>query len=138
MVGLYGMSSALGRLRLLTKGNHRLRGGEVAAASGETRQQFDREVKGLIVEAERTANMLLVRHRTELDAMAMILESAETLEGAALEGRLARIRNGRDASTYAQQYRGHPAYGRRLGASPSEQTTEAQHRDAAGWKDAGG
>ncbi|MDP8932254.1 MAG: AAA family ATPase [Actinomycetota bacterium] len=137
MVGLYGMSSAVGRVRLLTQDNGSLRGGGIVSGPSEA-SEFEREVKGLIVEAERTAEMLLLRHRTELDAMVLILESEETLEGAALAGRLARIRNGQRASTPAQQHQGHPAHGYPLRGGPSEQTTEPQHSNAGSSNDARG
>lgn len=96
MVGLYGMSSAVGRLRLLTEKNGYAGSGEVVgdSVSGQTREQFDREVKGLLAEAERTANMMLLRHRSNLEGMASRLDIEETLEGAALETRLARVRDG--------------------------------------------
>ncbi|MDQ4144761.1 MAG: AAA family ATPase [Actinomycetota bacterium] len=133
MVGLYGMSSSVGRLRIPTRDDGHLASSETPTTlSGRSSEQFEREVKGLIAEAERTANMLVLRHRTDLEGMSLILESEESLEGPALQARLARIRNGQHSSVVAQQHPRHPAHGYRLWGDAAEQTTESQRSDSGG------
>ncbi len=92
MVGLYGMSAAVGRLHLLSKDNGYL-GTEVAldAASGPTLAAFDVAVKELLDLAEGRARAVLERRRPELDAMAAKLEQDETIEGAVLQALLAAV-----------------------------------------------
>ncbi|MGH2810387.1 MAG: ATP-dependent zinc metalloprotease FtsH, partial [Actinomycetota bacterium] len=95
MVGRYGMSAELGPVRLLSKFEGYL-GAEAAAlemSSGETLQQFDREVRSLIVSAQEKASAALDRFRKQAEALSATLEKEETLEGPALERLLAEVRS---------------------------------------------
>jgi cell division protease FtsH len=93
MVGRYGMTDRMGRVRLLTRGEGYLGDGvSPEMVSGATLADFDQEVKRLIGGAERTAGALFAEHRDRLEAMAEALEQAETLEGEALEEHLAPMR----------------------------------------------
>jgi len=93
MVGMYGMSPELGRVRLLSKFDGYL-GGEAALAaslSPETMRCFDEEVKRLIRTGEERAKYVLDHQRPVFERMASQLQEDETLEGAALENVLAGV-----------------------------------------------
>lgn len=94
MVGRYGMSTQVGRIRVLSKTGGYLGGDTVRvdSVSAQTMQEFDQEVKRLITAAENHATELLVAHRSHLEAMVEKLEAEETLEGAALEAMLSPVR----------------------------------------------
>jgi cell division protease FtsH len=94
MVGIYGMSPELGRIRLLSKFDGYL-GAEAAlmdSLSPETMYLFDTEVRRLVDIAEARAKEVLARQGPELKAMVARLQEDETLEGAVLEGLLADVR----------------------------------------------
>jgi cell division protease FtsH len=93
MVGRYGMSAEMGRLRVLSGDNGFLGadGTSMEAVSGPTMHSFDDEVRRLLSSAERTATEVLARHRIDLDAMAEALEEAETLDGLQLKRLLATV-----------------------------------------------
>ena len=93
MVGRYGMSDQLGRLRVLSGPEGHLGGGPaLAAVSSQSLVEFDQEVRRLIATAERRAGEVLALHRFHLDALAERLEVEETLEGGALSSLLAPVR----------------------------------------------
>ena len=95
MVGRYGMSTVMGRLRLLAPQHDAYLGGDGAAApesvSSETLREFDLEVKRLVSGAEATASEVLARNRGVLERMAVELQAHETLEGSALDEVLASV-----------------------------------------------
>ena len=94
MVGRYGMSAAVGRLRLLAPSSDTYLGGDGAvpeSISGDTLREFDLEVKRLVLGAEQRATDVLVRNRAVLERMATDLQRDETLEGSVLEELLASV-----------------------------------------------
>jgi cell division protease FtsH len=93
MVGRYGMSEKLGKVRLLALDVDEFLDAEVplGAVSGATHQDVDSEIRRVIDEAQREASRILVTHRATLDALATRLETAETLEGAELEDLLIAV-----------------------------------------------
>jgi cell division protease FtsH len=93
MVGRYGMSDKIGRVRLLGAETDEFLEGEVVlnAVAGATHQDFDSEVRRLIGEATREAVRVLSAHRATLDRLAHRLEVEETLEGADLEDLLVEV-----------------------------------------------
>jgi cell division protease FtsH len=93
MVGLYGMSSELGRMRLLTGVSTFLGdGGGLEGVSEQTLNEFDAEVRRMMKIAEARATEILTDHRKLLDAMAARLAEEETLEGDPLDKFLAQVR----------------------------------------------
>jgi len=86
MVGLYGMSDALGRVRILTRDATYLGadGTSLDAVSGRTVEALDGEVRRLINAAEARARAILGANPTKLEALATALQDEETLEGDAL------------------------------------------------------
>ncbi|MGH2810079.1 MAG: ATP-dependent zinc metalloprotease FtsH, partial [Actinomycetota bacterium] len=97
MVGLYGMSRSVGRIRLLSKYDGYLgsdtQGLEVS--SGETLQTFDRQVKDLTEAAEQAADAVLSDHRIVVEELAEALNKFEVLEGNGLKSVLAKVVSGR-------------------------------------------
>ena len=93
IVGRFGMSPALGRARLLASDIDQFLGNDSGFAhlSEETHQEFDKEVRRLLTEAEREAIKILEENREALDALAAKVESSETVEGTALYGMLKEI-----------------------------------------------
>jgi cell division protease FtsH len=94
MVGIYGMSPELGRIRLLSKFDGYL-GAEAAlmdSLSPETMHLFDSEVRRLVDIAEARAKEVLARQGPELKTMVIRLQEDETLEGAVLTDLLADVR----------------------------------------------
>jgi cell division protease FtsH len=96
IVARYGMSTRLGRRRLLGKNSEAFLNGDipVASISAATHQAMDTEISALLAEAEQAANELLLTHRPALDALATRLEIDETLEGTVLEDALRTVRPG--------------------------------------------
>jgi cell division protease FtsH len=93
MVGRYGMSEKLGKVRLLALDVDEFLDADVplAAVSGTTHQDIDAEVRRCIDDARRDATRILVTHRETLDALSRKLEAEETLEGAELEDLLIEV-----------------------------------------------
>jgi len=94
MVGLYGMSPEIGRVKMLNKYSGYL-GGSVSleAISEQTMQAFDEEVKRLIGTAEKRATIVLGDAREQLNKMAQVLLTDETLEDTALQTLLAPVKS---------------------------------------------
>jgi cell division protease FtsH len=93
IVGRYGMSDKLGKVRLLALDVDEFLDADIplAAVSGATHQDIDAEVRRSIDDARMDATRLLVTHRETLDALARRLEAAETLEGPELEDLLIEV-----------------------------------------------
>jgi cell division protease FtsH len=93
MVGLYGMSAAVGRIKVLSRTVGYLGddGVVLEAVSGRTVELFDTEVRRLIDTAEARARAILSDNRAALDALVARLEVDETLEGEALGPLLASV-----------------------------------------------
>ena len=98
MVGRYGMSPAIGRLRLM-HGFDGFLGGQASMEmlSGQTMHDFDVAVKELVARAEELATQVLNHYRGDLERLVQRLDAAETLEGAELEQLLAGVRPGLEA-----------------------------------------
>jgi cell division protease FtsH len=94
MVGRYGMSTRLGRARLVGKNAEAFLNGDIPLGpiSGLTHQEMDAEVRTLIADAEARAADVLEKHRAVLDTLATTLEAEETLEGPDLEAILQLVR----------------------------------------------
>jgi cell division protease FtsH len=94
MVGRYGMSDKLGRLRFLAADVDGFLDADVplGSVSGATHQDVDTEMRRIVEDAEREATNLLVTHRVTLDALAARLEAEETIEGPDLEAVLSAVR----------------------------------------------
>jgi len=93
MVGLHGMSTEVGPLRLLSTEEGFLGGGPrlVDAVSGNTLATFDQAVRALVDTASARAEKILTANAAHLETMAAALEELETLEGPALEVHLAKV-----------------------------------------------
>ena len=93
MIGRYGMSPALGRVRLMASDADRYLGAEGALGqiSLETARELDTEVRRLMEQAEADATKILRANRKLLDQMAERLETQETLEGPRLDSMLAKV-----------------------------------------------
>ncbi|MDQ1713341.1 MAG: cell division protease FtsH [Frankiaceae bacterium] len=93
MVSRYGMTTRLGRRRLVGSDADVFLGGAAGSLSlsGHTQQEMDGEIVRFLADAEETATDLLVRHRDVLDLLAERLEVEETLEGVDLESLLSLV-----------------------------------------------
>ena len=95
IVGRFGMSERLGKVRLVrTEGSEFLGGGTVPSelTAGPVLMELHQEVRRLIDDAERSATDILLRHRGVLIDLAERLEEEESLEGARLEALLDPVR----------------------------------------------
>jgi cell division protease FtsH len=93
MVGLYGMSAAVGRVRILSRSSNYLGDDGVSfeAVSARTVEAFDAEVRRLIDTAEARAKAILSDNRAQVETLVNRLEADETLEGATLGQLLATV-----------------------------------------------
>ena len=92
MVGVYGMSAALGPVRLLNHYEGFLDGqSTMEDISEHTLAAFDQEVKTLVSAAQQQATHLLQHNRHTLNEMAELLQQQETLEGPELVELLATV-----------------------------------------------
>jgi cell division protease FtsH len=87
MVMEFGMSSKVGPINISDEGPRFLapvfrRGDDV---SEETEVAIDREVKAILLEAQRKSRAILTDHRPDLDALAEVLLERETLDRADLD-----------------------------------------------------
>jgi cell division protease FtsH len=93
LIGRYGMSDRIGRVRLLAHDADEYLDGTVALAaiSERTHEAFDDEVRRLLDEAESQARDVIAGNRGVLDALVATLLERETLEGEALLSALAGV-----------------------------------------------
>jgi cell division protease FtsH len=86
IVGRYGMSETLGRVRLLAHDADEFLGATLGltAMSEKTHEDFDAEVKQILAGAETRAQHIVEANRDVLERMTAILLDREQLEGAAL------------------------------------------------------
>jgi cell division protease FtsH len=86
MVARYGMSDALGPVRLLASSTQGFLGDAppIADLAPGTREALDAEVRRLLVEADAAAAEILARHRAVVDALVARLLVEEHVEGAEL------------------------------------------------------
>src|SRR4051812_44503534 len=91
LVGRYGMSERLGRVRLLARDADEFLGAAAGlnAMSEKTHQTFDDEVRRLLDQAEKRARETVQRNRAVLDGLVARLLERETLEGRPLAEALA-------------------------------------------------
>jgi len=95
MVGAYGMSDRLGKVRLIRSDGSQFLGGDsvpTELTAGPVLMEMHQEVRALIDEAEAVATDILSRHRTLLEQMAERLQAEETMEGRELETMLEPVR----------------------------------------------
>ncbi|HEX2699301.1 MAG TPA: AAA family ATPase, partial [Acidimicrobiales bacterium] len=87
MAGRFGMSTRLGRVRVLHYDREVFLGRDYLSTrdvSQPTLEQLDLEVRRILDDQERLAHQILTAHRPILDALASSLVTHETLQGAAL------------------------------------------------------
>ena len=94
LVGRYGMSERLGRVRLLAADTDEYlgTGTGLAAISERTHEAFDEEVRRLLDEAETHARAIVEDNQMVLAGLVDLLLERETLEGAHLTETLAGVR----------------------------------------------
>ncbi len=94
IVGRYGMSERIGRVRLFASDADEYLGAAsgLSTLSERTHEDFDVEVRALLDHAEAGARRVLERNRKVLDHLAERLLDAETLEGEALAAELAGVK----------------------------------------------
>jgi len=93
IVGRYGMSEKLGRMRLLAHDADEFLGATLGLQdmSQRTHEDFDAEVRQLLEDSEKRATEIVKGNKPVLEAMVVILLEKETLEGAALLDALAPV-----------------------------------------------
>jgi cell division protease FtsH len=86
MVGRYGFSPAIGRVRLLSSDAEQFLTNDsgISELSAGTHEAMDEEVRRLLEAAEQEASRLIEQNRAVLEAMAAKLQDVETLEGTEL------------------------------------------------------
>jgi cell division protease FtsH len=102
MVGRFGMSEAIGPIRLMGRDlDVYLEGGAVApeGVSPQTLREFDDAVRDTVKGAQKRAIEVLTRCAATLDALTDTLLESETLEGAELLAVLAPVLPGSGASS---------------------------------------
>ncbi|HUR52344.1 MAG TPA: ATP-dependent zinc metalloprotease FtsH [Mycobacteriales bacterium] len=93
MVTKYGMSDAIGPVRLQVKAGEGFLGNdtELVELSDQTQRDVEAAIRSLVEQARSEARAVLVAHRRELDTLAERLDAEETLEGEVLEKALAPL-----------------------------------------------
>ncbi|HUP70231.1 MAG TPA: ATP-dependent zinc metalloprotease FtsH [Acidimicrobiales bacterium] len=95
MAGRYGMSSRLGRVRVLRDHGEVFLGRDYLGTndvSQPTLEHLDAEVRSILDEQEEVAKSILSSHRDVLDALTESLVANETLQGPELERALEGVR----------------------------------------------
>jgi cell division protease FtsH len=90
MVTRYGMSDAVGPVRLQVKAGEGFLGDDTALVdlSPTTQREVEDAIRDLITTAQREATQILQEHRRELDTLAARLDAEETLEDEVLQAAL--------------------------------------------------
>jgi cell division protease FtsH len=93
IVGRYGMSEELGRVRLLAHDADEFLDATIGLAdiSDATHERFDEEVRRLLDEAEARARETVAAHPAVMESLVDTLLDREAVEGAALHGVLAGV-----------------------------------------------
>jgi cell division protease FtsH len=93
MVTKYGMSDAVGPIRLQVKAGEGFLGNdtELVELSDQTQREVEGAIRALVEQARSEARAILKAHRSELDTLATRLDAEETLEGEILEEALAPL-----------------------------------------------
>jgi cell division protease FtsH len=93
MVTKYGMSDAVGPVRLQVKAGEGFLGDDSSLVdlSPETQRDVEEAVRGMITDAQQEATAILRSHRRELDTLAARLDEEETLEDEVLQQALAPL-----------------------------------------------
>jgi cell division protease FtsH len=93
MVTRYGMSDAVGPIRLQVKAGEGFLGDDTTLVdlSDETQREVEKAVRQMVEEAREEAKGILRAHRRQLDSLATRLDAEETLEGEVLERALAPL-----------------------------------------------
>jgi cell division protease FtsH len=101
MVTKYGMSEAVGPVRLQVKAGEGFLGDDSSLVdlSPETQRDVEEAVRGMITEAQREAMTVLRSHRRELDTLAARLDAEETLEDDVLQEALAPLLSAIESKT---------------------------------------
>ena len=95
MAGRYGMSSRLGRVRVLRQQGEVFLGRDYLSTqdvSQPTLENLDAEVRRILDQQEAAARFILEHHRNLLDELAGHLIQSETVQGPGLAHLLARVR----------------------------------------------
>ncbi len=103
MVTKYGMSDAIGPVRLQVKAGEGFLGNdtELVDLSDQTQREVEGAIRSMVEQARAEAKAILVAHRAELDALAIRLDAEETLEGDVLVEALAPLMKAISAPTAA-------------------------------------
>ncbi|HUQ63336.1 MAG TPA: ATP-dependent zinc metalloprotease FtsH [Acidimicrobiales bacterium] len=104
MAGRYGMSTRLGRVRVLHEHREVFLGRDYLSTrevSQPTLEHLDVEVRRILDEQERAALAILTANRAVLDSLAKSLTEQETIQGDDLGAALRGVRPARPASTVA-------------------------------------
>jgi cell division protease FtsH len=114
MVTKYGMSDAVGPVRLQVKAGEGFLGNDssLIELSPETQRDVEDAVRGMITAAQREAMDILRSHRRELDTLAARLDAEETLEDEVLQEALAPLLTAIESKS-SSNGRGAPAPRRR-------------------------
>ena len=93
MVTKYGMSEAVGPIRLQVKAGEGFLGDDtqLVELSDATQREVEGAIRALVEDARDTAKAILRSHRQELDGLAARLDAEETLEGEVLVQALAPL-----------------------------------------------
>jgi cell division protease FtsH len=93
LVARYGMSPALGRMRLCAPEVEEFLDAEAEYGfiSGQLQYEAENEIRRMLADAESEALRILTVHRAALDMLAHRLEAEETVEGSDLEALLAKV-----------------------------------------------
>jgi cell division protease FtsH len=93
MIGRWGMSEEIGPVDVRQSDEHPFLGREISQPrhfSDRTAATADAAVRALLIEAEQRASDLLARHQAQAEALIARLETAESLDRAAIAACLAR------------------------------------------------
>jgi len=114
MAGRYGMSEAIGPVRITGKDAEVFLGrdlNQLQNVSPETLSLLDREIRTLVSDALARAKSIVAANRRTVLTLAALLESQETVEGKQLTDALANVRS--HLTPYPAEPRTEPAQSRR-------------------------
>ncbi len=112
MAGRFGMSTRLGRVRILHEQREVFLGRDylyTRDVSQPTLEHLDLEVRTILDDQEAAAKAILIAHRHVLESLATALVAKETIQGPELAQGLATVRAYRDRSPSARPASGNAA-----------------------------
>jgi cell division protease FtsH len=137
MVTRYGMSDAVGPLRLQVKAGEGYLGDDrqLVELSDATQREVEGAIRTMVESARAEATAVLVAHRKELDSLAARLDAEETLEGDVLQAALAPLMAAISKPAPARRTVTTP---RRTAAGAAKPAANGRSRAAAGRPSSGG